>query len=838
MSFNKDFDNAKVRFAFAFPDKYEIGISNLGVRILYGLVNRHPDFMADRVYAPEPDFQPKVLYGLESKRPIKDFDAVGFSLQYEMAYPTVLKMLEMAGIPYRNDDRNDDDPIVMAGGPCTFNPLPMADFIDVFMVGDGEDTILEVCEILEKTKGMPRQERIKALCGSKYVSENPLDHSQQTLPSDTGRWSKSVGGTVTKRIAELKYETALKEYPIPFSSSVQDRAVVEIRRGCGRMCRFCQPGHVTLPIRERSAEDIIKIAKELVKNTGYEEYSLLSLSSNDYKNINEIIKELAVDFNEKKISVSLPSQRIDGFNLELANLVQSVRKSTMTLAPEAGSQRLRDVIKKNITEEMIIKAVTTLYENGWSRIKFYFICGLPTETLEDMDEMAELFRKLRYRCRLIKQEKNLKHGLDITCTLSIFVPKPFTPFQWCPQMPLDEVTEHIKYLREQIKTIKGVKINYHETYVSQIEAVLTRGDDSLCKYIEALYKKGCYLDAWIEYFDKNVWYDTAKELGISLEELAQRQYGLDEDLCWDFVKSGVDKKWLQNEYLVAFEPCKSEHVVPTCEKQCVNCGVCKTLKTHKVLAKPYKMSDETAEKFKKLNIFEHVDPSTAPHINKNIYKYRIKLTKTGILKYFSHLDWQNTFFKAVARSGLDVAFSQGYNPSMKISMGIALPLFAESRCELVDIELYEELSEENLKLKLGKVLPKQAEILSIVKIEKSAKSIDTTVAWAEYKISVFDENLYDFEKFRYNTDRVLSSEEIFIEKKNKKGLLKKTDIKPCIKSYRFEGHSLFILLKTGQITEENSIPSLRADVLMNVIAPNVTFNIERIRFFDESLREL
>ena len=838
LSFNKDFDNAKVRFAFAFPDKYEIGISNLGVRILYGLVNRHPDFMADRVYAPEPDFQPKALYGLESKRPIKDFDAVGFSLQYEMAYPTVLKMLEMAGIPYRNDDRNDDDPIVMAGGPCTFNPLPMADFIDVFMVGDGEDTIIEVCEILEKTKGMPRQERIKALCGSKYVSENPLDHSQQSLHSDTGRWSKSVGGTVTKRIAELKYETALKEYPIPFSSSVQDRAVVEIRRGCGRMCRFCQPGHVTLPIRERSAEDIIKIAKELVKNTGYEEYSLLSLSSNDYKNINEIIKELAVDFNEKKISVSLPSQRIDGFNLELANLVQSVRKSTMTLAPEAGSQRLRDVIKKNITEEMIIKAVTTLYENGWSRIKFYFICGLPTETLEDMDEMAELFRKLRYRCRLIKQEKNLKHGLDITCTLSIFVPKPFTPFQWCPQMPLDKVSEHIKYLREQIKTIKGVKINYHETYVSQIEAVLTRGDDSLCKYIEALYKKGCYLDAWIEYFDKNVWYDTAKELGISLEELAQRQYGLDEDLCWDFVKSGVDKKWLQNEYLAAFEPCKSEHVVPTCEKQCVNCGVCKTLKTHKVLAKPYKMSDETAEKFKKLNIFEHVDPSTAPHINKNIYKYRIKLTKTGILKYFSHLDWQNTFFKAVARSGLDVAFSQGYNPSMKISMGIALPLFAESRCELVDIELYEELSEENLKLKLGKVLPQQAEILSIVKIEKSAKSIDTTVAWAEYKISVFDENLYDFEKFRYNTDRVLSSEEIFIEKKNKKGLLKKTDIKPCIKSYRFEGHSLFILLKTGQITEENSIPSLRADVLMNVIAPNVTFNIERIRFFDESLREL
>ena len=263
LSYNKDFDKAKVRYAFCFPDKYEIGISNLGVRILYGLINEQNEYMCDRAYAPEPDFNPEILYGLESKRPIKDFDAVGFSLQYEMAYPTVLKMLEMAKIPYRNDMRSDSDPIIMAGGPCAFNPLPLADFIDVFMIGDGEDSIIETCEILEKTKGLPREERIKALC----EGEN------------CGRWSKLTGGKVKKRIAQLTYDNALKAYPIPFSSSVQDRAVVEIRRGCGRMCRFCQPGHVTLPIRERESEEIIKIAKELVKNTGYDEYSLLSLSS-------------------------------------------------------------------------------------------------------------------------------------------------------------------------------------------------------------------------------------------------------------------------------------------------------------------------------------------------------------------------------------------------------------------------------------------------------------------------------------------------------------------------------------------------------------------------------
>ena len=718
LSYNKDFDSAKVRYAFVFPDKYEIGISNLGVRVLYDVVNRHDGWMADRAYAPEGDFKPKTLYGVESKRHLKDFDALGFSLQYELAYPTVLKLLEMSGIPYRNDMRGEDDPIIMAGGPCAYNPLPMADFIDVFMIGDGEDALREVCEILEKTKGLPRAERIKAL-----------------VSPEAGRWSASIGGKVTKRIAQLEYETALKSYPIPFSTSVQDRAVVEIRRGCGRMCRFCQPGHVTLPLRERPAEDIIKITKELVKNTGYDEYSLLSLSSNDYKNINEVIKELAVDFNEKKISVSLPSQRIDGFNLELANLVQSVRKSTMTLAPEAGSQRLRNVIKKNITEDMILNAVLTLYENGWSRIKFYFICGLPTETLEDMDEMANLLNKIKYRARLLKREKSINHGLDITCTLSIFVPKPFTPFQWCGQMDLKEVSEHIKYLKEKTKHIKGLKINYHEDVISQIEAVLTRGNKSLCKYIEALYKKGCYLDAWGEYFKENIWHETAKELGIDLAELAKHQYSTDEELAWDFIDTGINKSWLVNEYNLAITPCPVESqpsVVPTCEKQCVNCGVCKNLKTHKVIAKPFKAS----EKAQHLKI-EHKDPTTINGYDKEVYKYRIKLTKTGILKYFSHLDWQNTFFKAIARTNLDVVYSLGYNPSMKVSMGVALPLFAESDGELVDVELFNDLTEDELKLKLEKVLPKESKIISIVKIPKNAPAIDITAQWAEYKVDIF-----------------------------------------------------------------------------------------------------
>lgn len=814
LSYNKDFNKADVRLLMAFPDKYEIGISNLGVRVLYEQVNKVENFMCDRLYAPEPDFVPESLYGVESKRKAIEFDVIGFSLQWELAYPTVLKMLEMSGIPHRNEDRTDEHPIIVAGGPCTYNPLPMSDFIDCFLIGDGEDLIVELCQTIEKTKGLPRKERIEAIC--------KLD----------GVWAKGYNTTVTKRLAQLTTENAPKRYPIPFSNSVQDRAVVEIRRGCGRMCRFCQPGHVTLPIRERSGEEIIDLTKQLVKTTGYDEYSLLSLSSNDYKNINEVIKELAVDFNKKKISVSLPSQRIDGFNLELANLVQSVRKSTMTLAPEAGSQRLRNVIKKNISEEQIMNAVLTLYEHGWSRVKFYFIAGLPTETLEDMDEMAELLSKIRYRTKLLKKEKGLKHGFDIICTLSIFVPKPFTPFQWCPQMDLDEVTEHIKYLKSKTDKIKGVKINYHEKYVSQIEAVVTRGDEKLCDYIEALYQKGCYLDAWGEYFDKNVWFETALECGFSLEDYAKKSFKLDEELPWNFINIGVDKDWFKDEYKKAFDQPKELNLQPTCEKKCVQCGVCPNLKTRKVMAKPYKASDIA----QKLNFEPVHDPGKCTVANNRVlYRYRIKVTKKGILRYFSHLDWQNTFYKAVSRTDLNVAFSMGFNPMMKISMGVALPLFIESDCELVDIELLEDTPEEHIKEELSKVLHHDAKVIEVTKLDKSVTSIDTTVYWAEYKVDLKNSNLYKNENIKYNIEKVCSLDEIFLKKTNKKGIEKTINIKNSIQSYRLDEDCLFIVLRTGQNDE---IVPVRIDDFMKLIDKTVNFEITRTRFFDREMKVL
>ena len=831
LSYNKNFDSAKVRFAFVFPDKYEIGISNLGVRIIYDRVNSHPDFMADRAYAPEKDFKPEFLYGVESKRALKEFDGIGFSLQYELSYPTVLKMIEMSGVHVKNSDRTDDEPIIFAGGPCAFNPLPISDFIDVFCIGDGEDMMVEVCEVLQRTKRLPRKERIEELCKIKGCWSSALSDSDFDVKEGKKRYK-----TVDKRIAQLTLENASTSYPIPFSSSVHDRAIVEIRRGCGRMCRFCQPGHVTLPIREREAEDIIKITKDLVNNTGYDEYSLLSLSSNDYSNIAEVIKELSVDFNKRKINVSLPSQRIDGFSLELANLMQTVRKSGMTLAPEAGSQRLRNVIKKNISEEQIVNAALTLYENGWTKLKFYFIAGLPTETLADMDEMAELLNKIKYRAKLIKKEKELNHGFEITCTVSIFVPKPFTPFQWCPQTDLSIVSEHIRYLKEKTKHIKGLKINYHESSVSQIEAVLTKGDASLCDYIYKLYEKGCYLDTWGENFDKDVWAKTAEECGFRLDKLAKKEYDLEEELPWDFVNVGISKQWLQKEYELAMMQGNEFNLQKTCEHNCVACGVCPSLKTKKVLAKPYIASDE-AQKVLKV---EHIDPTRANvDMSIPVYRYRLKITKKGLLKYFSHLDWQNTFHKVLARTGLNMVYTLGFNPTMKVSMGIALPLFAESEGELVDIEIYDNISEKDLMDLINSKLPEGAKVISIKPVERYTTAVDIEAQWAEYKITPYLKSnasgLYNFEKFRYDIDKVLSSDSILITKKNKKGLEKTTDFKKSIGTYRFENDCLFIYLKTGQGSD---IPALRADDLMRLVNPEQIFEITRVKFLDEKLNEM
>ena len=806
-SYNKDFENAGVRFAIAFPDKYEVGASNLGHRIIYETLNSIDGCMCDRAYAPDSDCKQEIenqklfLYGVESKVCLGDFDLLGFSLQYELAYPTVLAMLKLSDIPVRSDERNENHPIVLSGGPCTYNPEPLKDFIDGFLIGDGEDILKEIVEVYKAAKKAEktRKEIIADLAKIDGLYVPALHNGQK----------------INKRIYDFSVDSVPTKPPVPFSASIHDRAVMEIRRGCGRMCRFCQPGHVNLPIRERKAKDTIKLTKELVKNTGYDEFSMLSLSSNDYTNIEPVLEELTCYFSDKKVSASLPSQRIDRFNIRLSNLVKDVRKTTITLAPEAGSQRLRDVINKNISKEQIVNTTLDCYKNGYDSIKYYFILGLPTETYEDIDEMIELLGGIKYRAKQIKNELGLKQDLKLNCTLSIFVPKPFTPFQWVGQDSLQTISEKIAYIREKSKSLKGVRIKIHEKYISEIEAVLTRGDSSLCNYIEKLYENGCYLDAWDENFDKDKWYSIAKECGLSLGELSQKTYGTEEVLPWDFINVGIKKDWFINEYNKAMQ---SKSSVP-CETKCSNCGICQ-----------------------EYSVSKHLDTNYEPEMSckisysaDSIKKYRAKVTKKGYLKYLSHLDWQNTLVKGLFRSQLPVVFTEGFNPIPKISLGAALPIFIESLTEFIDFELYGDLPSDEIKDRLNAVLDENARIINIYEIPKKAESLDITTQWARYEISPLDEGIFKIEFLEYIKDKLTSEDEIFLTKKTKKGVDKLINIKHSVRDVEFKDNKLYVTLKTGQNQE---IPALRADDLMKIFYPEAKFNITRTALYDKDFNLL
>ncbi len=565
LSVKKDFNKAETKILLAFPDKYEIGISNFGHKILYHIINNKDNLLADRVYAPEKDFcellekYNKTLYSLDNKQPLKAFNFIGFALQYEMSYTTILKMLEMGNIPVLSSERKDDDPIIFAGGPCAYNPNPISNFIDLFLIGDGEEVVLEVAEAYNGLKDKPRAEILEKLSTIEGVY-SPV-------------YSKKRG-KVKKRISNLNILNHPVTSPIPHSQSVHDRATIEIRRGCGRLCRFCQSAHTNLPIRERKKEDIINLAKQYVQNTGYDEYSLLSLSSNDHGRIEEIIEELNAHFKGTDVSVSLPSQRADRFSIKLGQLIHGVKKGSVTIAPEAGSQRMRDIINKNLSEEQIISATLASVENGWDRIKFYFIIGLPFEEYSDLDALIELLEKINHRCK----ENGFKLP-KITCSIATFVPKPFTPFSICGQNSPDTIKEKMSYLRNKGAHLKNVRLNFHNPVISQFEAFLTRGDERLCDFIYELYKNGSYLESWEENVDYNVYYNIANECGLDIFNETAKEYSYDENLPWDMIDTGINKEWFKNEY----EKAKLVQTTIPCETKCSNCGVCTNFKVKKIL---------------------------------------------------------------------------------------------------------------------------------------------------------------------------------------------------------------------------------------------------------------
>ncbi len=575
----KDPGKVDVRFAFCFPDDYEIGMSHLGMKILYHVLNKREDTYCERAFAPWVDMEALLrekglpLYTLETFTPLCEFDMVGFTLQYEMSYTNILNMLELGGIPVWSRDRTEGMPFVIAGGPCACNPEPLADFIDFFVIGEGEEVTLEIIDAYKQWKqaGEDRQQflkRVSRIEGVYVPSLYQVFYYEDGTVMDVLPVSADVPDTVKRRI--IKNLDAV-DFPdaiiVPYVGTVHDRIMLELFRGCVRGCRFCQAGFIYRPVRERSHEKLFELAKASVEKTGYEEISLVSLSTSDYSGLPDLCNNL-IEYTEKeKVSLAVPSLRVDNFSLGLMEKISKVRKSGLTFAPEAGTQRLRDVINKGITDEDLTSSIRLAVAGGWTSVKLYFMLGLPTETMEDVEGIDDMAINLIETCRTIPGESG--KALRITLSTSCFVPKPFTPFQWEPMDSMENLMQKQYHLKDRIKKrTRKVEYNYHEAKLSLLEAVLARGDRRVGQVIHAAWKKGCKFDGWDEFFSFEKWMEAFQECGLSPEFYANRKRAYSEVLPWDHIDMGVSKEFLKKENLKAHEG----DLTRNCAVGCSNCG--------------------------------------------------------------------------------------------------------------------------------------------------------------------------------------------------------------------------------------------------------------------------
>ena len=572
--------DVNIRFAFCFPDVYEVGMSHFGTRILYHTINERKNTYCERVFAPWPDMETLMrksdikLFTLETKTPLDQFDMLGFTLQYEMSYTNILNMLDMSGITIRASERGEDEPIIMAGGPCAYNPEPLYDIVDFFEIGEGEEMMDDVLEVYAKHKAngkVNKKEFLREIShiGGIYVpSLYDVSYNEDgTIREFTPKY-EDVPAKVKKRIVNNFDKVSFPdEMIVPYTDIVHDRVVLETARGCTNGCRFCQAGMIYRPVREKTTNTLIEQARKALKATGYDEVSLASLSICDYSNIQNLISSLVLEHEADKVGIALPSIRVDAFSVDLIKEIQKVRKTGLTFAPEAGSQRMRDIINKGLTEERILEAAKSAFESGWSTIKLYFILGLPYETTEDAAGIGELAEKMADVYFGIPKDVRNK-GLKITVSTSILVPKPFTPFQWAPMARPEIVDERIKAVRGAIKS-RSIVYNYHEQETSFMEAVFARGDRRTCDVLIKAFEKGAKFDGWSEYFNMEIWNEAMEECNLDSEFYVYREREYDEILPWDFIDIGVNRKYMEREN----EKAKKAELTKNCLEGCTGCGI-------------------------------------------------------------------------------------------------------------------------------------------------------------------------------------------------------------------------------------------------------------------------
>ncbi len=771
----KNKENVKARFAFCFPDTYEIGMSNLGVRLLYGALNEHPDIWCERVYDPWVDMQEQMrlhdlpLTALESGDPLHCFDFVAFTLQYEMSYTNVLNMLQLAKIPLRSADREEDDPIIIGGGPCAYNPEPVADFFDLFNIGEGEDMLPAIVRLYIQmkengtyTRKAFLHEAAKTIQGVYVPSLYEVSYNENGTIKAYTPIDDDIPRQVTKQIIkDLDQVYFPDKVVMPYIETVHDRIMLEVYRGCIRGCRFCQAGMIYRPVREKSAAVLNEQAKKLYSTTGYEEISLSSLSISDYTELEPLCDKLLSWTDDSMVSLSLPSLRVDSFSKDLMNRIDSVRSSSLTFAPEAGTQRLRNVINKNVREEDVLRAVNVAFDAKKNAVKLYFMNGLPTETYDDIEGIAKLAETV-VDAYYQNPNRNKARPVQVTISVACFIPKPFTPFQWEAQDTMEQLAEKQEYLKTKIKS-RHIRYQHHDAKVSRIEAVLARGDRRLGAALELACKEGFCFDAWDEYFDYDKWISVFERTGIDPAFYANRAFGIDEVLPWDIIDCGVSKEFFLRERERAYEAATT----PNCREKCSACGANK-LGGVRAVCPGCNGQGATAT----LEPVELSTPDWAPL--ESFKTIRIKFRKVGDLQYISHLDLQRTVSRILVRAKLPMWYTQGFNPHAKVTFGLPLSVGTESECEFIDLRVDRDISGDEVKERLNRELTDEMQVLEAY--EPTAKFQD--IAWARYRMHLCfeDANTVTAEQMQ----QLFTVSPLTVTKKSKSGE-KEVDLIPMIK---------------------------------------------------------